>query len=97
MSAAGVTPRRDYRDVVIEALAESEAALRAGLADALERAEAAECAAEVYRLIAMVAMPHIAGLRTELDRVTERYYRNLDDARDLRGRLIAADEQKAAA
>ena len=88
--------QRDYRDVVIETLAESEAALLDQIATLADRAVHAEADREAYRLIAVQAIHHICGLRAESDSTTERYHRSLEDARGLRVRLLQADAQVAA-
>ena len=87
----------DCRDIVIETLAHSEAGLREQIMCLAERAVLAEADRGAYRLVAVQAIHHIHDLQLTVDDLRQRYHRALDDARQLRGQIIAADERKAVA
>ena len=89
--------RRDYRDTVIAELAASEGALREQVMCLAERAVLAEADRDAYRLAATQAIHQIHDLQLTVGDLRSRYHRALDDARRLRGQIIAADERKAVA
>lgn len=88
---------RDYRDFVIETLADSEAGLREHIDTLAERAVVAEANLAAMRRVAVAGLHHAHDAHVELVGLRNRYHRALDDARRLRGRIIAADERKTAA
>lgn len=76
--------RTDYRDTVIETLADSEAALREQVKRLAERAVLAEAERDAYRLLSVQGLHYVHRLQGELATMTERYHRALDHTRALR-------------
>jgi uncharacterized coiled-coil protein SlyX len=75
---------RDYRDLVIETLSDSEAELRARIVD-LEFDRAA------YREISIVAIGALRGMTLERDRLRDRLQHLVEELRALR-----SDQRRAA-
>ena len=69
---------RDHRDLVIEALADSEAAL-------LGRLEELETERAAYRVVAQESLHALHRLTVKYDRVTARLRAIVDELRELRG------------
>ena len=74
---------RDYRDIVIEELADAEALL-------LERVASLEADVQSYRLLAQEAIHALHDLARERDRLRERHHRLLNEYRALREDLLRA-------
>jgi hypothetical protein len=81
--------KTDYRDFVIEALADSEAALRDQLIDlTIER--------DSYRGLSRAAVHQLYDLATRLDRLREQHHRLLDEHRHLLRAQTMAPRMEAA-
>ncbi|MBI2187321.1 MAG: hypothetical protein HYU37_09430 [Acidobacteria bacterium] len=77
------------RDAVIEALADSEAALREGVVElTVER--------DAYRLVAVQALHRLHDMAQQLDRLREQHRRLGDEYRALREQTVRRDIQEAA-
>jgi hypothetical protein len=86
----------DYRDLVIEDFADTEAALLADLEHWATRALMAEREGETYRLLAGAAIHHAHDSQQRLVVVEGRYHRALDEARRLRAALRQHGDGRAA-
>lgn len=80
---------RDYRDDVIEALADSEAALWCQVQALAERAVNAETDRDAYRLVAVQWSHYAHREHGEHQRLLARYERLRDEYRSLRESVLA--------
>ena len=89
-----MSSRRDYRDTVIETLADSEGALREQVEALAERAVVAEADLATMRLVAVADLHHAHDLHVENVRLTGRVDQLRDALQALRAQLMAADTEK---
>lgn len=87
-AASGHPGPRDYRDAVIEMLADSEAAL-------LERIANLEADVRIYRELAQEAIHQLHDALEQCDRLHAQHARVLEDYRRLREQTMRAAEASA--
>lgn len=87
---------RDYRDALIELLADREADLGEEVGNLTARIKAVEAQRDAYRLVAVQFAYRVCDMRKASDALEERYHRALEDARHLRTQFLT-DRAEAAA
>ena len=83
---------RDYRDDVIEGLADELHLVNERCAEAAERATTAEADRDAWRLVAVQAVHHLNERHVEFSRLEDRYHRFLRERRGIDREADRGDE-----
>jgi hypothetical protein len=81
----------DFRDLVIEDLADQLVLYEEQIGGLAERAARAEAHRDAYRLVAVQAIHHSNDLHQKTLRLEQQANRLRDELRDIRGRFVLGD------